>query len=96
MKNSCISENELKSVKELETPCFIINSQLFCDNVNELKKAMYEGFKSSILAYSVKTNALPYLLSLACACGLYAEVVSEDEYLLAKSVAILVFVSILI
>lgn len=89
MKNNCISGNELKSVKELETPCFIINSQLFCDNVNELKKAMDEGFKSSILAYSVKTNALPYMLSLACACGLYAEVVSEDEYLLAKSVGFL-------
>lgn len=73
-------------VAELETPCFIVNSKVFCDNVNELRRAMLEGFQSSILAYSVKTNALPYLLSLACACGLYAEVVSEDEYQLAKSV----------
>ena len=75
-----------ESIEELETPCFIVNSKEFCDNAKELREAMQKGFMSSILAYSVKTNGLPYLLSLACACGLYAEVVSEDEYRLAKSV----------
>lgn len=73
-------------MKEIKTPCFIINSKLFCENAREFQEAMRTGFKSSVLAYSVKTNGLPYLLSLACACGLYAEVVSEDEYLLAKSI----------
>ena len=85
MEKDYIPSHRRNLAEEPETPCFIVNSKEFRDNVNELRTAMLEGFQSSILAYSIKTNGLPYLLSLACACGLYAEVVSEDEYLLAKS-----------
>ena len=74
------------SVNELKTPCYIIDTREFCDNIKEFQEALKENFCSYILAYSVKTNGLPYLLSLACACGLYAEVVSADEYELALNV----------
>lgn len=72
--------------KELETPCFVVNTPDFCDNIGEFKSALADFFPFSVLSYSVKTNSLPYLLSLACACGLHAEVVSADEFALAKAV----------
>lgn len=70
----------------LTTPCFVIDVPELCDNIRSFRQAMEGRFKRSVLAYSVKTNALPYLLSLACAKGCWAEVVSGDEYELAKYV----------
>ncbi len=71
---------------ELETPCFVIDAQGFVQNVDEFNTALRKRIPSSIVTYSVKTNSLPYLLGLAKEAGCYAEVVSADEYLLAKSV----------
>ena len=83
----CAYEDEkiIRDLTQLDTPCFIINEEAFSNNIKEFDQACRKQFHSHILAYSVKTNALPYLLSLACANGMHAEVVSEDEYNLARA-----------
>lgn len=71
------------NVEQLETPCFIIKSHEFEENIVNFKNAIKKYYKNGILSYSVKTNSLPYLLYLAKKNGCYAEVVSHDEYMLA-------------
>ena len=74
------------SLNELRTPCFIVNTNKFCDIIKEFNETLHSCFQSPVLAYSVKTNSLPYLLSLARAQGMYAEIGSEDEYALVRKV----------
>ena len=69
----------------LATPCFILDKAEFERSAKGFKQALSDNFKNSIVGYSVKTNSLPYALKLANELGLYAEVVSEDEYNLAKT-----------
>lgn len=71
------------NVEQLQTPCFIIKSKEFEENIVNFRKALKKYYKNGILSYSVKTNSLPYLLCLAKKNGCYAEVVSHDEYMLA-------------
>ena len=74
------------SLGELKTPCFIIDTNKLCDRIKEFRESLQACFQSHVLAYSVKTNSLPYLLRLALAQGLYAEVVSDDDDRLARKV----------
>lgn len=69
--------------ENLKTPCFILNEQDLVDNIKGFKEALASKFKQNIIGYSVKTNSLPYVLSLAKEYGCYAEVVSYHEYALA-------------
>ncbi len=71
---------------ELNTPCFVIDSVELCDNAGSFRKELKECHEDCVLAYSVKTNSLPYILSLMNSVGVYAEVVSFDEYRLAKNI----------
>ena len=70
-------------LKELHTPCFILDKQELVKSISEFKYALLNNFENSIVGYSVKTNSLPYCLSFAKNQGCYAEVVSSDEYDLA-------------
>ena len=70
-------------LKELETPCFVLNNEEFKRSICGFKKALNSCFSSYAVGYSVKTNSLPYCLSLAREQGCFAEVVSSDEYELA-------------
>ena len=72
------------NIRELESPCYIINSEDY--------EATIEGFKTEFekrwggnvkFGYSVKTNNLPYMLRAAMAHGFFGEVVSPDEYAFA-------------
>ena len=74
---------KLNNIAELETPCFILDSNEFERSINGFKLALNKYFSSNIIGYSVKTNSLPYCLCLARQLGCYAEVVSHDEYELA-------------
>lgn len=75
---------------ELETPCFIIKTEEFDNNILEFKKALDTFYKDNILSYSVKTNGLLFLLQETKKQGCYAEVVSYDEYALAKKAGFLI------
>lgn len=70
-------------VNQLQTPCFIVKTNEFKQNILNFKNAIQSCYRNGILSYSVKTNSLPYLLNLARENGCYAEVVSYDEYMLA-------------
>ena len=75
----------VNTVHELETPCFIIDEERLRNNTLQLQTALQTYFSHSIFSYSVKTNSLPWLLTYLKNSGCYAEVVSEDEYMLAEA-----------
>ena len=71
---------------DLITPCFIIDEKEFVNNVNCFHKELADKFENHVIGYSFKTNSFPRLLTIAKDCNCMAEVVSEDEYELAKKI----------
>ncbi len=71
-------------MKHLQTPCYILNYNEFYNSINGFRTALLNNFTYAIVGYSVKTNSLPYCLKEANKLGCFAEVVSNDEYELAK------------
>ncbi|MDM1514302.1 type III PLP-dependent enzyme domain-containing protein [Myroides odoratimimus] len=71
-------------MKNIETPAYIVNADILNESILGFKDALDKYFKSSILGYSLKTNSLPYILKQIKSHGGYAEVVSHDEYELAR------------
>ena len=72
------------SVKGLETPCFIFDEVEFKRGIDGFRDSLERKFAKCVIGYSVKTNSLPYALRWARAVGCMAEVVSHDEYQLAR------------
>lgn len=77
---------EQYSAQKLTTPCFVFDEDEFERSVRGFQKALDNNFKRGIIGYSVKTNSLPYILAKVKELGCYAEVVSHDEYELARIV----------
>lgn len=69
---------------DLSTPCFIFDEAEFGRGVRGFRDALAARFGSVAIGYSVKTNSLPYALRQARSLGCMAEVVSHDEYRLAR------------
>lgn len=78
VNNLCNNSNELP------TPCYIFDEAEFGRGIDGFKEALQTRFADVAIGYSVKTNSLPYALRLARLCGCMAEVVSHDEYQLAR------------
>lgn len=70
--------------EELLTPCFIFDEAEFRRSVEGFREALERRFGNVGLGYSVKTCSLPYAMRLAETLGCMAEVVSHDEYELAR------------
>ena len=70
-------------MKDLQTPCFILDKEELEKSVKGYQDALKSNFKRSIVGYSVKTNSVPACMKLAGKMGAYAEVVSHDEWELA-------------
>lgn len=70
--------------QDLQTPCFIFDEGEFGRGVNGFRDALLGRFERVGIGYSVKTNSLPYALQMAGRLGCMAEVVSHDEYQLAR------------
>lgn len=70
-------------MNELKTPCFILDKHELVKSICGYKQALSRCFDHYHVGYSVKTNSLPYCLSIAKNYGCFAEVVSHDEYDLA-------------
>lgn len=68
----------------METPFFIIKEKILNKNIEDFEDALKSDWPNSQLSYSVKTNSLPWLLKYMHSKGVYAEVVSDEEYDLAK------------
>jgi len=65
------------------TPALVLDVPKLDMFVTRFEDALAEGWPNSILSYSFKTNALPWLLSYMRDRGVWAEVVSDTEYELA-------------
>ena len=71
-----------------KTPYYVINKDALADGLEKLNKALKKAWPNYIIGYSYKTNALPWVINYFRENGCYAEVVSDDEYELAKSVGV--------
>lgn len=71
-------------IEDLETPCFIVKEEELINNIVNFKSSLNQFFRHNILSYSIKTNSLPFILDVAKKNNCFAEVVSYDEYNLAK------------
>ena len=70
----------------LKTPYFIINKEELDNGLQKLKRALDFSWPNYIIGYSYKTNALPWIIEYFKNNGCYAEIVSDDEYKLARSI----------
>ncbi len=68
----------------IQTPFFLIREELLGQNISGFQQALNELWPNSTIAYSVKTNALPWILDWMNHHGVFAEVVSDEEYQLAE------------
>lgn len=66
------------------TPCFIFDEAEFERGIDGFRDALKAKFERVKVGYSVKTNSLPYAMRMAGELGCMAEVVSHDEYQLAR------------
>lgn len=69
---------------ELKTPCFVVDKQILDDGIMLLISSLEKYWNNYIVGYSFKTNSLPWLVNYVKQKGFYAEVVSDDEYSLAR------------
>lgn len=67
----------------MHTPYFLIDEKELQENISVFCRALQEYWPCSNLAYSVKTNSLPWVLTYMKSRGILAEVVSPEEYELA-------------
>jgi diaminopimelate decarboxylase len=78
-------ENENLVIDDnLETPYFLLDKKELNKNLINLESALKTHWGNFVIGYSFKTNALPWLLSYFKSKGVFAEVVSDDEYDLAR------------
>ena len=71
-------------MKNLATPYFVIDETILQQYYNMLTDSLSANWSNYLVGYSFKTNSLPWLIAFVKAQGAYAEVVSDDEYLLAR------------
>ena len=71
-------------IEQFSTPCYIFDQAEFGRGISGFKEALLTRFADVAIGYSVKTNSLPYALRQARLHGCMAEVVSHDEYQLAR------------
>ncbi len=75
-----------KQIGTLDTPCFVFNEEELRSNFATFQAAIQNAWsKDSRVAYSIKTNPLPWILEVAHACDCMAEAVSDEEYELAQA-----------
>jgi diaminopimelate decarboxylase len=72
----------------MQTPYFMINQNELDTNFQKLIKSLKNNWNNYIIGYSYKTNALPWILNHFKNLGCFAEVVSDEEYELAKLIGV--------
>lgn len=70
-----------------QTPAFVVDKPQLDDLRVSFQSAMAAHWPNSILGYSFKTNALPWLVAYYRDHGAWAEVVSDTEYELAVALS---------
>lgn len=69
-----------QEARELSTPFYLFDVNHLANQVHIIKKAFQDNWPNKIIAYSVKTNSLPFLAKTLLKLNVAAEVVSEDEF----------------
>ena len=72
-------------VNELHTPCFLLDADELRANYRGFTEALAARFGDALVSYSVKTNSHPEILRILLGEGAAAEVVSDTEYRLART-----------
>lgn len=72
-------------MQDMKTPYFLISRKEFDNNVAGLNRAINRHWNNTLVGYSVKSNGMPWVLKYMKEQNFYAEVVSDDEYQLAKA-----------
>ena len=70
----------------LKTPCFVIDQEIIEDGLHKLCLALDHAWPNYHIGYSYKTNTLPWVIRYFKDQGCFAEVVSDDEYDMAKAI----------
>ena len=70
--------------EKIPTPYFLLDEPILQRYFDMLTGALKENWPNDRIGYSFKTNSLPWLVNFYKKQGAYAEVVSKDEYGLAK------------
>ncbi len=70
--------------ERIPTPYFLLDEPILQRYFDMLTGALKENWPNYGIGYSFKTNSLPWLVNFYKKQGAYAEVVSRDEYGLAK------------
>lgn len=73
-------------ISNLKTPCFIINENELKKNIDDMHTSLRKTWGNYIIGYSYKTNSLPWIINYLKENSVYAEVVSDLEYNLAKKI----------
>lgn len=73
-------------ISNLKTPCFIINENELKNNIDNMHSSLRKTWGNYIIGYSYKTNSLPWIINYLKENSVYAEVVSDLEYNLAKKI----------
>ena len=83
-----LSYSEIQKIESIAagSPFYLVDRCRFEANFNALTAAFSSRYKPFTLAYSYKTNYLPYLCGIVRDEGGWAEVVSRMEYDLAIKV----------
>lgn len=71
-------------MEKLKTPYFVIDEEILRRYYTMLADSLNSNWNNYLIGYSFKTNSLPWLVAFVKSQGAYAEVVSDDEYLLAR------------
>ncbi len=72
--------------KEYGLPCYVFDEEAFRKNYLNLEKTLCDAYSNYHIAYSYKTNYAPKMCSIVKDMGGYAEVVSDMEYEIAKTI----------
>lgn len=79
-----IEQKGIPMITQIQTPYFVIDEPVLQRYYDMLADSLAQNWPNYLIGYSFKTNSLPWLVSFVKRNGAYAEVVSEDEYLLAR------------
>lgn len=77
----------MDQLSSLRTPFYAIDKERLLDNLRQMRESFGSVWEGPVrIGYSVKTNSLPWILSLLFKEKVSAEVVSGQEYRLAKEI----------
>ena len=68
----------------MQYPYYVVHQHTFQTLLQDLKEALQTYWPNYTIGYSYKTNSLPWVVRFCKDHGCFAEVVSDDEYQLAK------------